>query len=92
MRASDDSAGQNVEGQYYTGVCHEQLGQKQDALDCFLKANELDPSNPQYAVAAAELMIDLERVGGAEAFLLSRPASYENDAGAKLRHTVIGCI
>lgn len=79
----ENTAGQNVEGQYYTGICHEQIGQKQDALDCFLKANELDPSNAQYAVAAAELMIDLGRVGGAEAFLLSRPSSYENDAGVK---------
>lgn len=79
----DNAAGQNVQGQYYTGVCHEQLGQKQDALDCYLKANELDPASPQYAVAAAELMIDLGRAGGAEAFLLSRSASYANDAGVK---------
>jgi tetratricopeptide (TPR) repeat protein len=79
----DNAAGQAVEAHYYTGVAHEQIGQRQEALDCFLKANELDPASAQYAVAAAEVMIDLDRVGGAEAFLLSRPASFENNAGVK---------
>ena len=50
-----------VDPQYFLGVLHERFAQKDKALAYYQKAVELDPENPQYAIAAAEMMMDLDR-------------------------------
>lgn len=60
----------SVEAAYYLGVVHERLDEREAALEQFRRASELDPYNPQYAVAAGEMLIDLGRAEEAERMLL----------------------
>lgn len=73
----------NVEAQYYLGIVHEQFSQAQEALTRYLKAAELDSANPQYVVAAAEMMVQLGRLDEAEAFINERKQSFEYNAAAR---------
>ena len=49
---------ENVDAQYYMGIVYERFTQNSEALEHYLKAGELDPNNPQYAVAAAEMALE----------------------------------
>lgn len=73
----------NVDAQYYLGIVYERFTQPEQAKERYLKAAELEPSNPQYAVAAAEVMIDTGDLGGAETFLSSRGPAFEHNAGVR---------
>lgn len=73
----------NVESHYYTGIVYERFSQPETALEHFTKAAELEPTSAQYALAAAEMMIDLERLDDAEQFLNSRTASFRHNAGVR---------
>lgn len=73
----------NTDAQYYTGVVNERLSRPDRAYENYAKAAELDPQNPQYVVAAAEMLIDTNRLPEAEAFLESRKARFENNAGVR---------
>ena len=70
-----------VDSQYYMGIVYERFTQNEDALKHYMKAGELDPSNPQYAVAAAEMMIDLDRVNEARELLGGRRRAVEKSSG-----------
>ncbi len=72
-----------MDAQYYQGVIAERVDRKDEALTRYTKAAELDGTNPQYAVAAAEMMIDLGRVKDAERYLLERRAAFDNNAGVR---------
>jgi len=74
---------ESVEAQYYQGIVYERFTQNDEALKHYLKAGELDPSNPQYAVAAAEMMIDLDRLPDAETFLSKQQPAFEHNAGVR---------
>jgi Flp pilus assembly protein TadD len=74
---------ETVDAQYYMGIVYERFTQNEDALKHYQKAGELDPSNPQYAVAAAEMMIDLGRVDDAETFLGKQQPTFEHNAGVR---------
>lgn len=73
----------NVDSWYYLGVLAERIDRKDDALANYSKANELDVSNPQYAIAAAEMLIGLGRTDEAEAFLASRREHFQHSAGVR---------
>lgn len=73
----------HVDAFYYQGVVHERLVAKDRALACYTKAAELDPAAPQYAIAAAEMLIDLSRVSEAREFLDSRQKTFEHNAGVR---------
>ncbi|MBM4107726.1 MAG: tetratricopeptide repeat protein [Phycisphaerae bacterium] len=73
----------HVDAFYYQGVVHERLAAKERALDRYAKAAELDPAAPQYAIAAAEMLIDLARVAEARGFLDARQATFEHNAGVR---------
>lgn len=73
----------NVDAQYFLGLTYERTAQKAEALARYQRAAELDPANPQYAVAAAEMLIDLDRPEEAEQFLLSRSDRLEHSAGVR---------
>jgi tetratricopeptide (TPR) repeat protein len=72
-----------VEAQYYMGIVFERFSQSEKAFERYSKALELEPSNPQYAVAAAEMLIDLRRLDEAEEFLDSRNTSFDHNAGVR---------
>jgi tetratricopeptide (TPR) repeat protein len=73
----------NADAQYYTGVVNERLSRPDRAYENYAKAAELDPQNPQYVVAAAEMLIDTNRLAEAQSFLETRKARFENNAGVR---------
>jgi Flp pilus assembly protein TadD len=73
----------NVDAQYYLGLSFERSADKQAALERYLKAAELEPGSPQYAVAAAEMMVDQGTLDGAEAYLTGRGKSFQHFAGVR---------
>lgn len=72
----------SVDSKYYQGIVYERFTQPDKALEMYTAAAELEPSNPQYAVATAETMVDLGRLDDGEKFLTTR-ASFEHNAGVK---------
>lgn len=73
----------NVEANYYQAIAYERVLKREDALTYFMKAAEYDPSNPQYVLAASEVLIDLGRTQEAEAYLERQTARFENNAGIR---------
>jgi len=71
----------NVDTQYFQGILAERLTRTQDALTRYQKAAELDPSNSQYPVAAAEMLIDLNRIADAKAYLVASRDRFDHSAG-----------
>ncbi len=76
---------QDPDTQYYLGVVFERLNRPQDALVHFKNACELDDYSASHAVAAAEMMIDLDRLDEARSYLLSIPMANDN---AGIRQTL----
>jgi Flp pilus assembly protein TadD len=74
---------ETVGAQYYMGIVYERFSQHEEALARYLKAGELDPTNPQYSVAAAEMMIDMGRVDEAEKFLGKQSPAFAHNAGVR---------
>lgn len=72
-----------TEAYYYEGIVFERFAQSDKALEKYQKAAELEGTNAQYAVAAAEMMVDLGRLDEAETFLTTRKASFEHNAGVR---------
>ncbi len=73
----------NIDAKYFQGIVFERFTQPDKALEQYQAAADLEPANAQYAVAAAETMVDLGRLDDAENFLTSRAASFEHNAGVK---------
>lgn len=73
----------HVEGHYYSGIAYERLAQRDAALACYLRAAELDRTNAQYAVAAAEMYMDLGRLEEAGTFLGEQNELFVHHAGVK---------
>jgi Flp pilus assembly protein TadD len=70
------------DAQYYLGVIFERLNRPEDAYTHFDLACEYDDYNPSYAVAAAEMLIDIDRVEQAKVYLVSIPMA-QNNAGIR---------
>jgi tetratricopeptide (TPR) repeat protein len=68
---------------YYTALAYERISRPDLAIEHYRKATELDPENPQYAIATAEVMIDLNQITEARAFLESRFATFKHNAGVR---------
>lgn len=72
-----------VEAHYYEGVLHERFSEYDDALACFAEAATLDSSDPQYAIAAAEMLIELDRLDEAQRLLEDRRSRHAHSAGVR---------
>lgn len=68
------------DAQYYLGLCHEHLDELELAASYYRQACELDNYNPAYAVSAAEMLVDADRVSEARELLLTGP-SFEHSPG-----------
>lgn len=80
QRAAELEPG-NVDAQYYQGVINERVQNPELALAQYLKACEMAPTNPQFALAAAETMIDMGKSEDAVAFLRERDQTFRLDSG-----------
>jgi Flp pilus assembly protein TadD len=74
---------ENVEAQYYLGILAERVSDREEALKRYQTAARLDPSNPQYAVAAAECLMDLGRLDEAEQLLNGQKSTLSHNAGIR---------
>jgi len=77
---------EDVDTQYFLGVAYERIGEKESAMERYQRAAELDTARAIYAVAAAEMLIDIGRVDDAETYLQDRLDVYRHNAG--LRQTL----
>lgn len=73
----------NAEAYYYSGIVHERFSQSEKALERYQLASNNDPANPQYALAAAEMLIDLGRLDDAQTLLSSNSKHFEHNAGIR---------
>jgi Flp pilus assembly protein TadD len=73
---------QHAEARYYLGIVHERLNEKDKAVEHYRAACELDGYNASFAVAAAEMMIDLGQLDQAQAFLTSGPM-FDHNPGVR---------
>ena len=71
---------ENVEAAYYSGVVNERLRQPAVAIANYRRAAELEPSNPQYIVAAAEVLTDQGKLDEAESELNSKQTQFAHNA------------
>ena len=74
---------ENVEVMYFTGLCYERVSNQEKAFEQYLKASEIETSSAQYVVAAAEMLIDLDRIDEAVEFIEARNATFEHNAGVR---------
>ncbi|MGJ8635918.1 MAG: tetratricopeptide repeat protein [Phycisphaerales bacterium] len=78
LQTAETLSPEDSDTQYYLGVVYERLNRSDEALVHFENACEFDDYNPGYAVAAAEMMIDLDRPDQAKRYLESLPMSVNN--------------
>ncbi|MBX3357630.1 MAG: tetratricopeptide repeat protein [Phycisphaeraceae bacterium] len=69
--------------QYYIGIIHERFGEADVALQRYEKAMELSPSNAQYLIAAAEMLIQLDRLDDASTMLSSHSSEFQYNAALR---------
>ncbi len=73
----------DVDAQYYQGILYERYAKKDKAYERYARAADLDPGNPQYALAAGELLIDQGKIDEAHAYLDARRERFEHNAGIR---------
>lgn len=73
----------NVDAAYFQGILAERIGRREEALARYQAAAELDTTNAQYAIAAAEMMIELDRADEARTYLTERQDKFSHSAGVR---------
>lgn len=68
---------------YYKGIVYERWTKHSEAFTHYSHAAELEPTDPQYAVAAAEMLIAMEELDQAEALLTELAVNFEHNAGVR---------
>ena len=78
LNTAETLSPEDPDTQYYLGVVYERLNRPEEALTHFENACEFDDYNPSYAVAASEMMIDLDRSVEARRYLETIPMAVNN--------------
>lgn len=73
----------NVDAIYFQGLLAERIDRKEEALAKYQEAFEIAPTSAQYAIAAAEMMVELGRVDEARAFLEGKREAFQHNAGVR---------
>lgn len=74
---------QLTEAYYVRGNLYERVSEFAEASASYQRAAELDTTDPQYVVAAAEMLIQLGQLDEAEALLAGRVGSFTHNAGIR---------
>jgi tetratricopeptide (TPR) repeat protein len=80
---SSELDGADPRPHYYLGLVFERWNRFDAALAAFRTAASLDVSDPQYAIASAEMLINLDRLGEAERSLDAAAERFEHNAGVR---------
>jgi Flp pilus assembly protein TadD len=83
FRRAEELDEKNVDAQYFRGVLAERLMRPEEALAHYRAAAKLDAVNSQYVVAAAEMLIQLDRRDEAEEFLNSNRGNFDHSPGIR---------
>ncbi len=73
----------NVEAQYYMGIVYERIVNREKAAEHFIKAHELDPTDPQYLIAAVEQLMDMGQIERAQSFIESTGDRFQHNGGVR---------
>ncbi|MBL8746564.1 MAG: tetratricopeptide repeat protein [Phycisphaerae bacterium] len=73
----------NADAHYYSGIVYERFSNFDDAMQAYQRAAACDPTNPQFPIAAAEMLIDQERFDEAEAALTPAHSTFQHNAGIR---------
>jgi tetratricopeptide (TPR) repeat protein len=68
---------------YYCGIAQERVGRLDDALASYRAAAAIDTADAQYLLAAAEVLIELERLDEARRLLEEQEGDLESNAGLR---------
>ncbi|MFG0294081.1 MAG: tetratricopeptide repeat protein [Phycisphaerales bacterium JB065] len=71
------------EAHYFTGIVYERLMKPELALEAYRAAAEHDPNNAQFAIASAEMLIQLERLDDAWELLSNDERTFQHSAGVR---------
>ncbi len=83
FKKAEEIDAKNVDAQYFQGVLAERLMRPEEALTRYQQAATLDESNSQYPVAAAEMLIQLDRATEAESYLMARRDHFDHSPGIR---------
>ncbi|MEM8835988.1 MAG: tetratricopeptide repeat protein [Planctomycetota bacterium] len=72
-----------VEAHYYKGLIYERFRRPQEALVSYRRAYELDSSDPQYLVAAAEMLIESGQIDAARELMTAEADRFQFNAGVQ---------
>ncbi len=72
-----------IEAVYFLGIVYERLSQQEEALAYYQKAAAMDPAEAMYAVASAEILIDMSKPEDAESYLNERSNVFGHNAGVQ---------
>ncbi len=73
----------NSEAHYFSGIVYERLMKPELALEAYRAAAENDKNNAQFAIASAEMLIQLERLDDAWDLLSSDDRTFQHSAGVR---------
>lgn len=69
----------SADAHYYAGIVYQRWSKEDTAYDYYIKAHELDSSNVQYVLAAAESLITLSKFDEAKIFIESKLDYFEHN-------------
>ena len=74
---------EHAEAHYYSGIVYERFSKYDLALREYDLASKADPTNPQYVIASAEMLIDQGKLGEARVRLETCKDSHANNPGIR---------
>ncbi|GJQ30173.1 MAG: hypothetical protein HBSAPP03_20570 [Phycisphaerae bacterium] len=83
FRRAEELDPKNVDAWYYQGLMAERLDRKEEALRRYAGAANLDGTNPQYPIAAAEILVAMDQIDAAEQLLTEGLTKFEHSAGVR---------
>lgn len=83
FRRAEELDSKNIDAWYYQGLLAERLDRKEEALRRYVGAATLDQTNPQYTIAASELLVALDQTDAAEELLTQGLTKFEHSPGIR---------